>query len=534
MMKSFFFAAVVTALPAWAEDTVVPAKPLATAAPVDAVATPAATMAAAAVAAPATETDCKDRVDNDGDTVFDCGDSDCFSQAHCQQDGKPEGTNARCSDWVDNDGDGAIDCDDKECQLSNITVCSGSWQGDVDGDGDGDGDGGAAVAGAIDPAAAPGGGGRGERKRAYNGDVEEPDSDGGVGFVGIRFGVVAAVQQLVTTTNLNDAANYETRIDTRFDTLQLRAFGSLPLLEDSFFLLSLAAAQSPRISFAMFQFPLGGGHYVNLNSGGSTLSAQPIVSAAKRPLLDTPRYLLQPFDQFLDAGVELNGPVVLNLLRYRVFAGGGTGLFGDFGGRRFEDAGVNPTYSAGAQLWLTPVGIYNRFDSPFLYRSVPMAVAFALGAKYENREQERFPAVHGVGIFRHGLFSAQVESYNKAEINFGALQTANYLQLGFLVWPETFFVAADVGHFYTSAFGELSNYGIPVAGAAIDVPGALKRSRSEVQARLALHWFFWRQNGVMSLRYTFDQIDPLRVGPQVDRTDAVITHEGVLQAQIRF
>ena len=90
MMKSFFFAAVVTALPAWAEDTVVPAKPLATAAPVDAVATPAATMAAAAVAAPATETDCKDRVDNDGDTVFDCGDSDCFSQAHCQQDGKPE------------------------------------------------------------------------------------------------------------------------------------------------------------------------------------------------------------------------------------------------------------------------------------------------------------------------------------------------------------------------------------------------------------------------------------------------------------
>jgi hypothetical protein len=295
----------------------------------------------------------------------------------------------------------------------------------------------------------------------------------------------------------------------------------------------MAAAQSPRISFAMFQFPLGGGHYVNLNSGGSTLSAQPLVSAAKRPLLDTPRYLLNPFDQFLDAGVELNGPIVLNLLRYRVFAGGGTGLFGDFGGRRFEDASVNPTYSAGAQVWMTPVGIYNRFDSPFLYRPVPMAAAFALGGKYEQREQERFPAVHGVGIFRYGLFSAQFESYNKAELNFGALQTANYLQVGFLLWPEWFFVAADVGQFYTTGFGETAKYGVAPAVVA-DVPNALKRNRIEYQARAALHWFFWRQNGVMSLRYTFDSTDPIPIGAQAERTFPVVSHEGVLQAQIRF
>lgn len=472
------------------------------------------------------ETECTDHKDNDGDAVYDCGDSDCSKEPHCQIDGKPEGSNERCSDWIDNDKDGAIDCEDKECQLSSITVCGGSWQGDVDGNG-GDG-----VAAPTDPA--NGGGGSEPNKRLYNGDVEQPDSEGGVGFVGVRFGVVAAVQELLTTTNINNPSAYETRIDTRFDTLQLRAFGALPLLEDSFFLLSMAAAQSPRITFALFQFPLGQGHYVNINSGGSTLSAQRLVSAAKQPLIDVPRYLLNPFDQFLDAGVEVNGPIVLNLLRYRVFAGGGTGLFGDFGGRRFEDVSVNPTYSVGAQGWVTPIGIYNRFDSPFLYRPVPMATAFALGGKYEQREQERFPAVHGVGIFRYGLFSVQAETYNKAELNFGALSTANYVQVGFLLYPEWFFLAADVGHFYTTGFGEIGKYGIPVAGDVSTVPNSVKRAKGEIQARAALHWFFWRQNGVMSVRYTYDQTDPNGIGPQRDRTFPVISHEAILQAQLRF
>ena len=489
----------------------------------------AADTAAPDTAAPvvAKETDCTDHKDNDGDAVYDCGDSDCADEPHCKPDGKPESTNEKCSNWIDDDGDGAIDCEDKECQLSSITVCGGSWQGDVEGDG-GDGSVGSVGNGGEHEEGDSG------QKRLFKGDVEQPDSEGGVGFVGVRFGIVAAVQELVTTTNINDPATYETRLDTRFDTLQLRAYGALPLLEDSFFLLSMQAAQSPRISFAMFQFPLGAGHYINLNTGGSTLSAQPLISAAKRPLLDTPRYLLNSFDQFLDAGVEVNGPIVLNLLRYRAFVGGGSGLFGDFGGRTFDDASINPTYSAGAQLWLTPVGIYNRFDSPFLYRPVPMAAAFALGAKYEQREQERFPAVHGVGVFRYGLFSAQVESYNKAELNFGALSTANYLQVGFLLWPEWFFVAADVGHFTTSEFGELSKYGYTVPGDLTNVPNSVKRLRGEVQARAALHWFFWRQNGVLSLRYTYDQTDPNGIGAQRDRTFPVITHEGVLQAQLRF
>jgi hypothetical protein len=475
----------------------------------------------------AKETICNDGIDNDGDSVFDCGDSDCADEPYCQPDGKPETGPARCSDWIDNDKDGLIDCEDQEC--FNSSVCKGSWKGPLSGDGgntNSAGPGGDVEAPDGDPAAL---------NRAYNGDVEQPDSEDGVGFVGIRFGVVAAIQETFTTTNLNDATEYQQRLDTRFDTLQLRAFGSLPLLEDSFFLLSVAAAQSPRITFAMFQFPLGEGHYINMNTGGGTLSAQPLVSAAKRPLLDNPNYLRNPFDQFLDAGVEINGPIVLNRLKYRVFAGGGTGLFGNFGGRRFEDASINPTYSAGTQLNFTAVGIYNRFDSPFLYRSVPTAAAFSLGAKYEQRERERFPAAHGMAVFRTGIFAAQFESYNKAELNYGALQTANYLQVGVLAIPELIFLAADVGHFYTSDFGQLTTLTkIPIAGELSDIPNSIRRQQNQLQARAAVHWYFWRQNGVMTLRYTFDQADPVPLGPQRDRTFPVISHEGVLQAQIRF
>jgi hypothetical protein len=476
---------------------------------------------------PSKETLCTDGADNDGDAVLDCGDSDCAAESHCQADGKPETGVERCSDWIDNDKDGLIDCEDQEC--FNSKACKGSWRGDLDGTG-GAGDGNASPE--VEKGDSDSGG---SKKVAYKGDVEQPDSEEGVGFVGIRFGVVAAVQQLLTTTNLNDPNVYQSRLDSRFDTLQLRAFGAMPLLEDSFFLLSMAAAQSPRITFAMFQLPLGQGHYFSMNTGGSTLSPQPLISVAKRPLIDVPLYLRAPFDQFLDAGVEFNGPIVLNRLRYRLFAGGGSGLFGNFGGRFFDEAGVNPTYSAGAQFNITAIGIYNRFDTPFLYRTVPQALAFSVGGKFEQRERERFPAAHVMAVYRHGIFAAQFESYNKAELNYGALQTANYLQMGLLLWPEWFFLAADVGHFLTTAPGQLTTLtSIPVAGDLSALPNSIRRQRNQIQARAALHWYFWRQNGVMSLRYTFDHTDPLPFGPQGDRTFPVITHEGVLQAQLRF
>jgi hypothetical protein len=73
------------------------------------------------------ETDCKDGIDNDNDTVYDCSDADCFSQAHCKDGQGDENTNESCGDWVDNDGDGVKDCEDMDCNAPGITICYGSW-----------------------------------------------------------------------------------------------------------------------------------------------------------------------------------------------------------------------------------------------------------------------------------------------------------------------------------------------------------------------------------------------------------------------
>ena len=80
----------------------------------------------------ARETICGDGIDNDGDTVTDCGDIDCREDPACQPDGQPEATNARCQDWIDNDGDGSTDCDDSDCEAENLTACRGSWKGPME------------------------------------------------------------------------------------------------------------------------------------------------------------------------------------------------------------------------------------------------------------------------------------------------------------------------------------------------------------------------------------------------------------------
>ena len=475
-------------------------------------------------AAAAKEEICNDGLDNDGDTVIDCGDADCASEARCVPDGKPESSNERCSDWVDNDKDGIIDCEDKECE--RLPVCSGSWRGDVEGAG------GDAAGGAGGDAA--GGAPSEPRRSGLPGEVEAADSEDGLGFVGVRFGVVAQAVQSFTVDNKDNEAAWGTRLDTRFERLQLRAFGNLPLLEDSFFLINIAAQRSPRISFVMFQFPLGAGHYINMNSGGGTLSNQLIISTAKLPLLETADYMLRPFEQGNSVSMELSGPIIPNVFKYRIFGGGGAGIPGVVGGRflRYDD--INYTYTAGAQTQFVPVGYYNRFENPFLFRPVPMALALTLGAKYEQRALERFPAVNAQAVFRWGIFELYLESYSKADINFGAVQTANNMMLGLLLWPETLFVAADIGHFWTSDFGFLEqNLGYPV----VDPPANLRdlaNQKGQIQARAALHWYFWRQNGILSLRYLFDQTDGVRTGVSGLRLTPIATHDFWLSAQFRF
>jgi hypothetical protein len=64
------------------------------------------------------ETNCTDKVDNDGDGKTDCADPDCASDPAC----KPIETN--CTNGIDDDGDGLTDCKDPDC--ANDPACKTS------------------------------------------------------------------------------------------------------------------------------------------------------------------------------------------------------------------------------------------------------------------------------------------------------------------------------------------------------------------------------------------------------------------------
>ncbi len=81
---------------------------------------------------------CTDGIDNDGDGLVDCSDSDCTADPACQ----PVPVE-NCTDGIDNDGDGLVDCSDSDCTadpacqpgflLSLVEICSDG----IDNDGDG-------------------------------------------------------------------------------------------------------------------------------------------------------------------------------------------------------------------------------------------------------------------------------------------------------------------------------------------------------------------------------------------------------------
>ncbi len=55
----------------------------------------------------ATESDCDDGLDDDGDGLVDCEDGDCAEAEHCEE--------LICDDGLDNEGDGLTDCEDDDC-----------------------------------------------------------------------------------------------------------------------------------------------------------------------------------------------------------------------------------------------------------------------------------------------------------------------------------------------------------------------------------------------------------------------------------
>lgn len=461
-----------------------------------------------------TESDCGNRQDDDGDSMVDCADADCASAPRCKPGQGPENTNDACSDWVDNDNDGAVDCDDADCEGPGLTACKGSWKGPHEGTGVGK----RSRSDDEIPELAPGqsaedliGKGSdkdGERADEVCADGVDNDGDGRTdcedfgcrfdpsvtvcrGNPGMRFSVVAGVAQSYAIKSYRDG---DDTLDTEFKRIQLRSFGPIPLLQDSFYLLSLRAEKSPRLTFAMFQMPIAaGGHYVGINSGSGGLSAALITSTAKQLLLDPAYYVYSAFEQGNGAAVEFGGPLADGFLGYRLFVAGGAGRSsGNVGGRYFSYDNTNYTYSLGGQLAVNIIGFTSRFDTPFLYTSVPTTLGVAVGVKYDQRAQERYAAGNASLVFRHERFVLLAENYSKLEFEFESFQTAYVVQVGFLAIPKVLLLAADFGEYLP---GTMKN---PPANLETD----LQRQLAERQWRAAAHLYLVRNIGLLTLLYT--------------------------------
>ncbi len=480
------------------------------------------------------ETNCTNRADDDGDGMIDCADADCHDDAACKPDGKPENTDARCSDWVDNDGDGVMDCDDEDCEGLGVSVCKGSWKGDLAGGGKArvqTAAPGTSVANGLSDEGIPleaissmgdstdfyeligkFGDKDGERNDEVCSDGMDNDGDGRVdcadfgcrfdpevtvcrGSPGVRFGVVSMVDggRLATTsTPYGGADTTTTASTTQFSKLQMTALGPIAAIQNSFFLLSMRMERTPRLSFAMFQMPLGnGGHFLNLNSGGGGLSAALITSTSKNLLIDPASYMYRAFEQANGAALEAYGPLVAgNRLTYRVFVAGGSGRStGSVGGTYILNNDTSYTYGTGAQLGINVIGTYNRFDTPFLYTPVPTTLGFLAGVKWDQRAQERYPAANVLGVFRWNRIYAQAEVYGKRSIDYDANSIAYNATVGILAIPKWLLLAADYGAFVSQKMQNLP----------VNATSDLTKQLDEQQVRVAAHLYFWRNIGVLSM-----------------------------------
>lgn len=482
---------------------------------------------------------CDNGIDDDGDTVYDCGDADCFGEQACQPDGRPENTNARCEDWVDNDSDGMLDCDDANCYGAGLTVCQGSWDRTQ------------AKAQDVKTSAPPvdeelpvlgegmtvedllgrGSDNDGERNEQLCSDGIDNDNDGRIdcadfgcrfdpavtvcqGEADFRFSVVARAQQ-----------EYDFEADTtntRISTLQLRAFGPMPAIQNSFFLLSMRAEKTPRLTFAMFQVPLGQrGHYLNVNSGGGGLSVELVRSAHKRLLIEPAYYLYNAFEQGNGAALEIGGPIdTRGRLLYRTFVAGGTGRFsGNVGGGFVSDQNDNYTWSVGAQLRMNLLGYASRWDSSMLFVPAPLTLSLAVGGKYDQRSQERYPATNVNATFKSGRLILVGETYAKRELAFKSWQYAYNVKAGFLLVPKMLLVAADFGEYLTTEMKD------PPA----ELGPALRRQLQETQWRAALHYYLWRNIVTVTGIYKDRRVDP---PPGSDQQQ--VTREAMVIGSYRF
>jgi len=479
---------------------------------------------------------CDDGGDNDGDQLVDCADKDCADAPNCQRDGAPENTDARCSDWIDNDDNGHTDCDDTACSGAGITACLGSWDRGV----------------GVQPAPTPSAGsgadwspgqlaGQGGDVVGEQSDIEcsdgiDNDGDGRVDCedVGCRFGPDVLIcrgtpkMRFSIVSRVDHVYDLESEAhDTLFSRLQLRSFGPIPSIANSFYLVSMRAEKTPRVTWAMFQMPLGAGHYVNLNSGGGGITDANVISSGKQLLLDPAWYMVNAFQQGNGAAVEVGGPIgVLNdamnrpaMWNYRLFYGGGSGRWaGNIGGRYFTYDNHRYTWSAGGVVSVNLVGYMGRLDSMFLYTPAPMAMNVRLGAKYDQRAQERFPSANARVALRAGRLLLQAETYMKWEQEFVSFQRAYNITVGLLAIPQWLMVAFDYGEFKAEPYADIPQ----------SVETDIKKIRDTERFRCVAHLYAYKNIGVLSLLYDNEKIE------ETDWAEGSTQHTVRLAAQYRF
>ncbi len=505
---------------------------------------PAAPPAAVTPAA-GREINCTDHRDDDGDGLVDCADADCAKSEACKIGSGPENSNDKCSDWFDNDGDGFIDCDDPDCETSGVTVCKGSWKGPEAGGGPASVSDELPELGAgqsVEDLIGKGSDKDGERSDEVCSDGVDNDGDGRVdcadfgcrfdpsvtvcrGNPGMRFSIVAGVesQRLETGTKLDyDQNTVKPQYGTQFTRLQLRTFGPMPMIQNSFYMVSIRAERDTRTTFAMFQIPLGThGHFFNVNSGGGGLSVAMITSTSKLLLLDPAFYMVSSFEQANGAAMEVTGPLTSNFrLAYRAFVAGGSGRStGVIGGTYYNDDQRNYTYSAGGQLVMNFVGMLNRFDSPFLYTPVGTTAGMTVGAKFDQRAQERYPALNVNGVLRTNRIYGQAEFYGKRSLDFDNTVFAWNVQLGFLVIPKLLMLAADYGNLVAD----------PIKNAPQNLDSTFKKQVDQWQFRAAAHVYFYKNIGLVSALFRV-----LETANPKDAYNPTRENEMVLSTQFRF
>ena len=499
------------------------------------------------------ESICNDGIDNDGDSVPDCSDSDCIKTDACKPDGKPENTNKRCRDWVDNDEDGVTDCDDQDCQTELITSCNGSWDVAISKTSASpskakqntqtSADSSQSSSFSGDPLDLIGAGSDqdGERNDYLCSDGIDNDNDGktdcedpGCQFDGsvqvcrgspnMRFSIVG---QVAHNVDLNADAEDNSPYDTRVSRLQLRTFGPIPQIENSFYLISILTEKTPRLTFAMFSLPIGKSrHMLTINSGAAGLSQAQALSVHKQ-LLVSRTNVFRAFEQFNSAALEVSGPLNdNNTLRYRVFGAGGNGRFdGNIGGRSLGDQTLNYPFSAGAQVGWNVFGYYSRFDTPFLYVPVPLTLGVLAGAKYDRREAENFYSTNVQAALRYRRFVMLAEHYWKNELEFESMQAAWHAQVGFLAIPKRLMLAFDYGEYQAEPFNNPPERYSSIA----------REPKDEIQYRVAAHYYYYRDIGVLSVVWNNRRVEEgERDINEDDNYKDLVEQELSIIAQFRF